>query len=93
MSKTNKEVIQALHKEFAVEVDVLSAAALKARIVVMQQELAESEAKREELSEPGCPIYDAKETLSLLTGPFNDVKKAVKLKTKYLIDLIAEKGG
>lgn len=89
MSKPTKEQVQEKHKEFAAEVDGLSDAALRARIVSLQQALAESEMHKE----ANEALTQARAEVNELAGPYNDVKKAVKLKTRYILDLIAEKGG
>lgn len=86
--KSVKEQVQDKYKDFASEVEGLSAAALKARVVVYQQQLAESEAHKE----ANESLSRARAEVTELAGPYNDVKKAVKLKTKYLLDLISEKG-
>lgn len=89
MSKSVKEQVQEKHKEFASEVDGLSDAALRARIVSLQQALAESEQHKEENE----ALIQARAEVTELSGPYNDVKKAVKLKTRYILTLIEEKGG
>lgn len=89
MSKSVKEQVQEKHKEFALEVNNLSAADLKGRIVSMQQQLAESEAHKE----ANEALTQARAEVSELVGPYNDVKKAVKLKTRYILELIAEREG
>lgn len=76
-------------KEFKEEVDALSVAVLEARITRMQKDLDESEEHKKD----NIPLNTAKEEVKELSGPYNDVKKAVKLKTKYIIELIKEKGG
>ncbi len=76
-------------KEFKEEVDSLSVPVLEARITRMQKDLDESEEHRKE----NVALNNAKDEVKELSGPYNDVKKAVQVKTKYIIELIKEKGG
>lgn len=80
--KTQKE-----YPDFCHEVDSLGAEALKARIVQLQQTLEESEAHKDSNEE----LKQLRSQVSELAGPYRDVKKAVKLKTKYIIELLKEK--
>lgn len=82
-----KDQIRKLYPDFTQEVDNLSSAELEARIVRMQQTLDESEMHRE----GNDSLKQARATLTELSGPYNDVKKAVKLKTRYIIELLKEK--
>lgn len=87
-SKPIKEVVQEAHKEFTSEVDGLSVEQLRDRIVGMQKQLEESEAHKaanEILKEARCVVNE-------LAAPYREVKKAVSLKTKYIIELLKEKG-
>ena len=76
-------------KEFKEEVDSLGVDALEERIVNMQKGLDESRAHKEE----NIALRNAKDEVAELNGPYSDVEKAVKIKTKYIIELIKEKGG
>lgn len=76
-------------KEFKEEVDTLGIDALEERIVNLQKGLDESRAHKEE----NVALKNAKDEVAELSGPYNDVEKAVKIKTKYIIELIKEKGG
>jgi hypothetical protein len=76
-------------KEFKEEVDSLSIAQLESRITTMQKGLEESEEHRE----ANEPLRRAKDEVAELNGPYNDVRKAVKIKTKYIIQLLRSKGG
>lgn len=76
-------------KEFKETVDRMSVKDLEGRITQMQKDLADSEEHREN----NKVLKDAKDKVSELSGPYNDVKKAIKVKTKYIIELIKEKGG
>lgn len=76
-------------QEFADEVRGQSVQALEARITRMQKDLDESEEHRAQ----NVSLNNAKDEVKELSGPYNDVRKAVKLKTKFIIELIKEKGG
>lgn len=86
--KSVKEQVQEKYKDFVSEVDILQVPELKARIVVYQQQLQESNEHKENNEQ----LTNARALVTELAGPYNDVSKAVKLKTKYIIDLIKEKG-
>jgi len=76
-------------EEFLGEVQGLSVEKLEDRIANLQKQLDESEEHKKE----NQALKDAKYEVSLIEGPYNDVKKAVQVKTKVLIELIKEKGG
>jgi uncharacterized small protein (DUF1192 family) len=76
-------------EEFRDEVWGLSVEKLEDRIATLQKALDESEEHKKE----NQALKDLKDEVSLLEGPYNDVKKAVKVKTKFLIELIKDKGG
>jgi len=88
VQKSITEVIESEYKEFAAEVRNLSPVDLKNRIAGLQQALEESEAHKEQNE----ALNEARNQVSLLSGPYRDVKKAVKLKTKYLLELLANRG-
>lgn len=75
-------------KEFKEEVDTLSAQALEARITRMQKDLDESEEHKKE----NRALQQAKDEVAELNGPYSDFKKAIQVKTKYIIELLKEKG-
>lgn len=83
-----KDKVQKQYPDFVQEVDNLSAEELKGRIVQLQRALEESE----EHKEANDVLASARAEVSELVGPYNDVKKAVKAKTKYIIELLKEKG-
>lgn len=76
-------------KEFKEEVDRLQVPALKERVVQLQKGLDESRIHKEE----NVALRNAKDEVAELNGPYSDVEKAVKVKTKYIIELMKEKGG
>lgn len=76
-------------KEFKEEVDPLSIEVLEARISKMQKGLDESR----EHKKNNEALKKVSSEKSELEGPYKDVENAVKVKTKYIIELIKEKGG
>lgn len=84
----SKEKTQKDYPEFVAEVETLDVKQLKERIVGMQQALEESEAHKE----ANDSLKRARAEATELAAPYRDVKKAVKAKTKYILDLLAEKG-
>jgi hypothetical protein len=76
-------------KEFKEEVDGLSVDDLEIRISNMQKGLDESR----EHKKNNEALKKVSAEKSELEGPYKDVENAVKVKTKYIIELIKEKGG
>ena len=75
-------------QEFKEVVDRLNAADINNRISQLQKLLAESEEHKEQNE----ALKQARAEVSELAGPYRDVKKAVAIKTKYLVELAKEKG-
>lgn len=86
--KTIKEKTQKQYADFCEEVQNLTSEALKQRIVTLQQGLQESEDHKE----ANEALAAARATATELAGPYRDVKKAVKLKTQYILELLKDKG-
>jgi hypothetical protein len=82
-TKTQKE-----YPDFCNEVNSLTAEQLKARIVQLQQGLEESEAAKDVDEE----LIQATAFIKILREPYRDIKKAVKAKTSYLIELLKNQG-
>lgn len=76
-------------QEFKEEVDRLSIEALEARITAYQKGLDESREHKKN-NEALAKVSAEK---SELEAPYREVENAVKVKTKYIIELIKEKGG
>jgi hypothetical protein len=89
--KTLLEKIETEFPEFQSEVVGLDIKQLDQRIADMQKELQDAADFQEE--KRGEEIQNLVNELKEARGPYNDVKKAVGLKTKYLVSLIREKGG
>lgn len=84
----NKEKVEKEYPDFTAEISSLSANKLEDRIVSMQKALEESEDHKENNE----ALKAARAEVLELSGPYRDVKKAVRLKTKYILDLLAEQG-
>lgn len=76
------------HPDFCIEVQVLSTEQLKERVISLQQQLEESE----EHKESNDALKEARVVCQELSAPYRDVKKAVKLKTKFILDLLKNRG-
>ena len=79
--------INELHPEFAKEIESLTKDQLKERVYQLQKGLEESEAHKEANDE----LKAARANVSELNAPYRDVKTAVKLKTKYILELLDKK--
>ena len=73
--------------EFVNEVNNLTPEDLKFRIARLQQTLSESEQHKED----NDALKDARNELAAISAPYRDVKKAVKLKTAYILELLRSK--
>lgn len=76
-----------LHPEFTKEVTSLTTDQLKERVYQLQKGLEESEAHKDANDE----LKAARANVSELSAPYRDVKAAVKLKTKYILELLDKK--
>jgi len=87
--KTVSERVQKELPEFADTVAGLSVDELHGRLA----ELAKASEAVEEQKEQDEALETAKETQKELMSPYRDAKKAIRLKSRYIISLIKEKGG
>lgn len=87
--KDIKKEIQNKHSDFAEAVDRLSVSDLEQRLLNYAKETERVIAAFENDQE----IIALSEKLKELKGPYNDTKKALQLKMRYINLLIAEKGG
>lgn len=85
--KTVQEKVQADYPEFATEVANLTVDELNNRLSSMVKELEESESHKENNED----LNDAKSLASELAAPYRDVKKAVQLKSRYVVGLLKDK--
>lgn len=87
--KTIQEKVEAEFPEFVESIMGLSVEELNARITQYTKNLDESEEHRK----ANETLRNLKDQVAEINGPYNDVKKAINLKTKYIIELVKEKGG
>ena len=87
--KTFREKLDEEFPGFPDEVDAMNIQQLDNKISSLQKGLQDSEQHREQNQD----LKDAKQEYDDLAGPYSDVRKAVKKKTKYLVGLVREKGG
>lgn len=85
------EKVDTQYPGFADEVAALNVQQLEKRVADMQKTLEDAVTFHEEKN--GDEVKTLKEQLKELNATLGDTKKAVKLKTKYCITLIREKGG
>ena len=83
------EKVQKEMPEFASEVAGLSAQDLNNRLA----ELAKAAEQNEQAREGDEDLEEARANASQLAAPYNDAKKVIRLKSRYIIGLINEKGG
>jgi hypothetical protein len=86
--KTVQEKVQQEYPEFSTEVAGLSVEQLNSRLATLAKNLEESENAKEGDAE----LSDAKSLASELSAPYRDAKKALGLKSKYVISLLRDKG-
>lgn len=92
MARAKKSVskrIQENYPEFEAEVLGLSVDQLNNKLASLAKGLEESENHKDENDD----LEKARALVTELAAPYSDVKKAVALKTKYVVGLIKEKGG
>lgn len=87
--KSIQEKVQAEFPEFAEEIASLGINELNGKLASLAKGLQESEEAKEKDEE----LERTKLLATELAAPYRDVKKAVGLKTKYVISLLKEKGG
>lgn len=87
-----QKMIQVVEKEmpeFASEVAGLSVEGLEGRLVQMAKSLEEVE----EAKEADEGLAAAREAAKQANAPYVEAKKAIRLKSSYLVHLVKEKGG
>ena len=84
-----QEKVQKEFPDFADSVNGLSVAELDKRLNTYAKEAE----RVEEAKENDEALEHAKDSVSELGAPYRDAKKAIRLKSRYLISLIKEKGG
>lgn len=86
--KTNREKVEGEFPTFATEVAGLTTEQLNSRIAGLAKELEESETDKEDNGD----LEDARALSAELVAPYNDVKKAVRAKTRYIVGLLKDRG-
>jgi len=87
--KSFTEKVQKELPEFASEVATLSVDNLNARLAV----LAKANEENEQNQENDEDLETARAEASELAAPYKEAKKHLRLKTRYIVSLINEKGG
>lgn len=87
--KSNKEKVQKDYPEFVEEVQGLQVAELEKKIATYAKEQEKAVKFKEEDEE----LKRVSELKAELEGPHKDIAKALKLKIRFLCELVKEKGG
>ena len=87
--KSVREKVEKDYPEFSTEVAGLSIDELNSKLASLAKGLEDSENHKDDNED----LNNAKALASELAAPYRDVKKAVQLKSKYVIALLREKGG
>lgn len=88
VKKSVQEKVQGEFPEFADEVASLGIDELNTKLASLAKGLEESEQAKESDEE----LAKTRELATELAAPYKDIKKAVNLKTKYVISLLRDKG-
>jgi hypothetical protein len=86
--KNLEETIHAEYPEFYSEVLSLSADELNTKLATLSKHAEESENAKEDDEE----LKEAKALASELGAPYRDAKKALRLKSKFVIKTLKDKG-
>lgn len=87
--KNIQEKVQKEYPDFVTTVDGLSVADLESKLA----NYAKEQQKVDEAQENDEDLERAKAEVSELAGPYRDARKALKLKMRYIVELIKDKGG
>lgn len=87
--KSVQEIVQKEMPEFAEEVAGLSVEDLNGRLAQFAKDFEATEDAKDADEE----LVQAQEKSTAMAAPYRDAKKAIKLKSRYVIALIQEKGG
>lgn len=82
------EKVRQEHPEFVAEVVSLSVEELNGRLAAHAKQIAEVEDAKEADEE----LASAREVASTLAAPYTESKKAINQKTRFIVELIKEKG-
>lgn len=87
--KTIQEIVQKKYPEFTPGVDGLSVSELETKLSTYAKEQEKVQAAKESDEE----LEEARSKVTSLAGPYKDANAAIRLKMKYIISLIGDKGG
>jgi len=86
--KTIQEKVQSEFPEFVSETGGLSADQLNNKLATLAKYLDDTETAKENDSD----LEQAQAVASELSAPYKEAKKVLKMKSKYVIELLKEKG-
>lgn len=87
-----KQKVQEEYPDFAASVDVLKSDDLNKRMLEYSKNMQEIEDTLESLTEEGSDVHKLRSEVNEILAPSKDAKKAVKLKMKYINQLLKDKG-
>lgn len=83
------EKVRKEHPDFVSEVVGLSVEELNARLAAHAKQVTEVE----DAKDTDLELSTARENASVLAAPYSEAKKAINQKTRFIVELIKEKGG
>ena len=90
-AKNTKKTVQKEYPDFADAIAGLSVAELESRLLGLAKENEKlADIKEEKIGQRLRDLGDQKKELE---GPYKDTSKAIRLKSRYIMMLIGEKGG
>lgn len=87
-----KQKVQEEYPDFVSSVDSLKPDDLNKRMLEYSKNMQEIEDTLETLTEEGSEVSNLRSEINEILGPSKDAKKAVKLKVKYINQLLKDKG-
>ena len=92
MAKPKKSIQEKMQKEQPEFVDAVASLSVDQLNATLAKLAKDAEAV-EEAKENDEALEDAHKLVSELAGPYRDGKKAVRMRSRYVISLIKDKGG
>lgn len=90
--KSWKEKVEDEFPDFVATVSSLKTDGLNSKMLEYSKHLQEVEETMERLTEEGSEVFNLRASVKEILGPVNDAKKAVKLKMRYVNELLKESG-
>ena len=87
-----KQKVQEEYPDFVSSVESLKSDDLNKRMLEYSKNMQEIEDTLETLTEDGSEVSSLRSEINEILGPSKDAKKAVKLKVKYINQLLKDKG-